>query len=335
MAACCGTISFAGIILTVSAIFALAMIITMAGLVWRRYRAEKTLIIAQQGDIVLSREILGLVAAHHDDAWPTTLRNIPSEHKQRVFSHLMQLMRGEERVRLLELADASDVTRPALAHLTHRRAARRVDAMRSLEQFPTPNVVKALHRTMGEDKDMVVRLEAAAVLARIDHLPPPANVVTMLGLGTQLPNRLHEALFRTSAARHCDQLIVMAADLNLGPIRPLLVEALGWSSDYNCLATLAIHARDVDPEIRAASMRAARHLGHPGAAKFVLPLLLDPVDHVRVQAVRTCSKLELRDAVPLLLSLAQNASWWVRMRATEALLRLRPPPSSARQPVQS
>ena len=89
------------------------------------------------------------------------------------------------------------------------------------------------------------------------------------------------------------------------------------------LPILADFAQSDDLELRIAGLKAARQLGHPGVRTWVLPMLLDPVDEVRVQAARTCGQLGLIEAIPLLSRLVENSSWWVRTRAAEALALLR------------
>ena len=314
----------AGIAIFVSAVFAVTASILMAALYARRAADEAHAEHLQESDIVLTGELLVLIQQDVSSPADLALPSIEGDQLHRVFSHLLQLVRGDDKDRLLALADAMGLPDAAIARMTDRLPARRVDGMHVLEQFPVPRAVDALIERMGNDPEDAVRLEAAAVLARIGKLPPPDRTVDMLDLRHKPANRLHEAIFRASAVTGASGLIALSTDPSLARIRPLLVEALGWSNDFSVLPILAQHANSHDPEVRSASLKAARRLGHPDVETWVLPLLLDPADQVRTQAARTSGQLGLRDAVPVLMTLVENPSWWVRMRATEALAMLRP-----------
>lgn len=296
----------------------------MAWLYFRRHGDERRAAREHDSDLLLSRQLLAVIEQPDLLAASRTLTFTNTEQLHRVFSHLLQLLRGEDGDRLLMLADTLGLPDAAIARLNDARSARRVDAMRVLEQFPVPRAVAALIDRMGHDSDEVVQLEAAAALARTGHLPRPLLVIDMLDLRHRSLNRLHEAIFRASAATYSDDLCELSQDASLDHVRPLLVEALGWSDNFAVLPILALHAANPDPEVRSAALKAARKLGHPGAAAWVLPLLVDPIDQVRVQAARTCGKLGLREAIPILSTLVENPSWWVRTRAAEALSYLRP-----------
>lgn len=314
--------TLAGGAILLSFLLAIASGWAMATLYARRLRDERRAPIDEARDRALSRQLMSLVA--QPPGPDVQLPEVGIDQARRVFSHLLQLVRGEDHLALLDLADRMRVPDSAIAHLGDHTAARRVDAMRVLEQFPVPRAVDALLACMGSDPDPEVRLEAAAALARVDQLPPPAAVITMLDLRTRPANRLHEAIFRVCAVRHVDKLKALSRDPSLKVVRPLLVEALGWSGNFSVLSTLAVHGADHNPEVRSAALRAVHKLEHPVAETWVLPLMFDPVDYVRSNAARTSGKLGLRDAIPGLAVLAANPSWWVRKRAVEALALLRP-----------
>ena len=314
----------AGVAIAVSAVFAVAATSMMVVLYFRRAADERRAARDIEGDIMLSDRLLSLIRQDTPPNAADVSPTVEGEQLRRVFSHLLHLVRGDDKDRLLALADAMGLPDMAIARMADHLPARRVDAMHVLEQFPVQRSVDALITLMGGDPERDVRLEAAAALARIGELPPPDQIVDMLDLRNQPANRLHEAIFRASAVEWPAALIALSMDPSLNGIRPLLVEALGWSNDFSVLPILAQHANSRDAEVRSASLKAARRLGHPDVETWVLPLLLDPADQVRTQAARTSGKLGLRDAIPVLLTLIENPSWWVRMRAAEALAMLRP-----------
>ncbi len=318
------SLDFAATISVVSLSFALGMIVQMIILVVRRQRTELGGAMARAAERVMSRELMAVISGSMLIEHASTFSAASRQDRLRTLSHLLQLVRGEDRQSLLNVADRAQVLTSAINGLGQRRPARRVDSMRTLEQFSTPASIAALLGCMSKDRCLAVRTEAAAALARMGHLPDPATVIDMLDLENQPLTRLHEALFRSSAPRHAEQLALLATDSRLRVIRPLVVEALGWSGEFAIVDRLQCHADDPNPEVRCATLKAARRLGYPGAVAWAVRLLLDPVDSVRIQAIQTCAKLGARDAIPVIMSLIQHPSWWVRTRAKEALDTLRP-----------
>lgn len=314
----------AGLAIVASIVFASVNGMIMGLLYLRRRSAERKAAREKISDIAISRQLITLIQQDDFAQNIPPLAALDQQQLHRVFVDLMRLLRGEEYERLLKVADLMGLPDVAVAQLDNSLSARRVDALRVLEQFPVPRAIEALVERMGNDPDESVRLEAAAALARIDHLPPPHDIIEMLGLRHRQLNRLHEAIFRTSALKYAHDLVVLTLDVSLVHVRPLLVEALGWSRDFSMLPVIAEHAESTDPETRSAALRAARELGHPGIEDWVVPMLRDPVEHVRAQAARTAGKLNLRGAIPLLTEMADDPSWWVRKRAIDALERITP-----------
>lgn len=312
-----------GAAIVVSLVFAAVTSTMMLALYLRRLGDEQRSTETQAEDLVISRQLLALLRGDGG----TTIAELPDMRPgqaERIFSHLMLLVRGEDRDHLLDLADRIGLPDFAIASLGDSRPARRVDAMRTLEAFPVPRAAASLRHTMATDRQYDVRLEAAGALARLRKLPQPSTIIAELDLTNRPLSRVHEAIFRAAAADHAGDMIALSSDPAFAKVRPLIVEALGWSGDYFALPVLQCHAGDPDPDVRSAALKAARRIAHPSVATWVLPMLLDPVDYVRVQAALTCGKLGLRDAIPVLATLVHNPSWWVRTRAAEALALLRP-----------
>ena len=313
----------AGIAIGVSLLFALISLAAVLLLYLRRRSAEHEIVRDKKADRSLSQKLmLRLELGNYQQA--IDAEGLEPKQVERVFSQLLQLVRGPERDILLVIADDMGVPDGAIVRLRHRSAARRIDALRMLEQMPVPRVVQLITTCMATDCNTMVRTEAAAILTRIGAVPSPSAIIDALYLKTTNPSPLHAAMFRAGAVQHSTEMVGLAQELPTGALRSLVAEALGWSEDFSVLPILAGLARSNDFELRIAGLKAARQLGHPGARTWVLPMLLDPVDAVRVQAVRTCGQLGLVDAIPLLSRLVENSSWWVRTRAAESLAILRP-----------
>lgn len=306
-----------------SLLFAAASLVAIFLLFLRRRTDERRQLKEANADRYLSRQLLNLRQPVERDAIES-LAAAGQARLERILSRLLQLVRGDDRVSLLAIADTMGIPDAALCRLKHRGATRRIDAMHILESFPSDRVVAAIRARMSEDPDPTVRTEAAATLVRLDMPPRPAAVIAALDLMRQPLNPLHAAIFRAAAPTCGAEIVAIAQNLVPGLLRSRLIEALGWTNDFTVLPPLARFAEDQDPEARIAALKAARQLGHPAVRDWVVPLLLDPADTVRAQAARTCGQLGLTDAIPILSNLVENSSWWVRTRAAEALTRLRP-----------
>ena len=318
-----GADSIALVVFEASTAMAAIMLVVLGWYIFKRHRLESTAKERQASEMDLSRTLLQKLAGSVI-ADPKRFAEAPAEARLRSVSQLLRLLRGGDRERLLQIAESDGLFDATLSMLESGELARRVDAMHVLEQFASPACIDALLARMAGDASPAARLEAACALARLGHLPSPSAVVDMLDLMHCTQTRLHRALFRSLAARDADQLTAMVRNLDYARLRAMLVEALGWSEDYSALVTLEESAADLDPEVRSSALRAARKLGHPRMEPWVVLLLDDESDSVRIQAVQTCGELGLRSAMPRLERLATDPSWWVRLRASQALEILRP-----------
>lgn len=316
----------ASIVSAASLAFAAATAIAMAVLLLRRRRLEGAVKVREADMIAASRAFMEALAKNARVLAPS--RTSPAA-KRAALSHLLRLVRGDDHARLLGIGEAEGLFARSIADLARAAPARRIDAMRLLEQFGSGDCVAALTRCVRADPNADVRLEAAAALARLGRSPPVAELIDALGLRDRSATRLHAALFRSLAVRDAGVIAELAASPSHARLRPLLVEAIGWSEDLTALDGLALHAADPDAEVRCAAIRAGRSLAHPAAGAWLVPLLDDPSEAVRIQAAQACGQLHVTDGVTALWRLATEPSWWVRHRAREALEQLHPggPPS--------
>ena len=111
--------------------------------------------------------------------------------------------------------------------------------------------------------------------------------------------------------------------------RAQIIDALGWSGDMGTIDLLERAAADPDPEIRRAALRASAKLGHPAAARWILPALNDPITSVRLQAIAASVSLGLRSALPDLTAMRSDEELWIRLRVEQAFDRLAPEQNAA------
>jgi HEAT repeat protein len=298
----------------------LAMAALLLVLVMRRDRKERSRAATETNNRSLTREILAALPGVERPG--EAYRHASPEQRLAAVSHLRRLVRGEDRVRLTAFVERHHLVDRVLAKARRRRISRRVDAVRALGGVGGSQAVAALDAMLRHDKALSVRLEAAAMLARLDALPMADVLIAALALEKVPVTPLHHALFRALAPHRAEELLALSWR-NFPPgLHALVVDALGWTEDYSTLEMLSEAARAGDAEVRSAALAAAVRLNHPAAGKWVLPLLEDPDQNVRAQAARACAAMGLRTALPLLERMRQDPSRWVRLRAGEAVTTL-------------
>ena len=234
---------------------------------------------------------------------------------------LMNLVRGEDLLRLTELLRGLGTVDAALVRLARGSEAERIRAAATLACFPEAPVPDALERALG-DRSWAVRLAAAQALARLDQPPAFARVVAALDGVSGAHTRRLRSLYRELAAIDPGPAIALAQEAKQPATRLLLIDALGNCPDYRALPVLIATLADPNPDIRAAGFRSLSRLDPPDAARHVVRGLTDPAWPVRAQAALCAGRLGIDEAVPGLSRLLGDEEWWVRFRAAEALFAL-------------
>lgn len=303
-------------IFLISACIAGAMAAFFGVLLFRRWRQEIREAKERDTLATITRSYLRRVAGQLDQEASPKWRD---EQRLAAVSHIHMLLRGGEREQLMQMAELDGLLRATLRRSRSWRSARRVDAIRLLQQFGSEACIARLREIFTRDLNDSVRLEAAFALASIHALPPPRETIRILGMFERKANRLDNALLRASAPQYKDQLTLLLDDKIPHAKRALIVDALGWSDDASVLPTLEKASTIDNSELRSAALRAAARIGHPAAAPWVIRSLDDPVAFVRVQAANSCASLGLREAVPALEHAMHDDDLWVRLRAEHAL----------------
>lgn len=297
------------------ALSASAIVIVFLVLVFRRYLAEKHRAQRDERDTAITRSYLQRVAGHrveNIDQWPRPERRA-------AISRILPLLRGGERMRLMQIAELDGVLLETLRISRSVKKTTRINAIHSLQRFGSEVCVGRLREMMAHDSSQRVRLEAAFALAANRALPPPRETLRILRALDRQPTRLDIALLRSTAPLYPEQIGFLLED-DLHPAwRALIVDALGWTDDLGAIDILQEVADDADLEVRCAVLRASARLGHPSAKAWVMSGLRDQVASVRLQAMAASVRLGLKEAVPELLRLRADEELWVRLRAEQAL----------------
>lgn len=290
-------------------------------LIVRRWITQKRAPLKKARQVAITRSYLQRVGGfNHQNGgagWPTGERLL-------AIGHLLLLLRGAERDRLIQLAEIDGLLVEVLRKCNAWRAARRIDAIRSLQQFGGDAAIAALRDVLRTDRHRIVRFNAAFALASFGRLPPPRETIELIGMPSRTPTRLDVAMMRAMAPDYADHLVRMLGDAMPHARRAAIVDALGWSGDHTVLPALLRASTSNDVESRCAALRAAAKLGHPAAGPWVQAALGDSNANVRIQAVNSCAALRLVDAVPVLRQMCGDPELWVRLRSEEALAQLDP-----------
>lgn len=306
----------ARIAILISVYGALAMAALLLFLVMRRDRKERAANMAAELTRALTREIMG--AGENVASSPAFRQARPAERLAAI-SHLVQLLRGQDRDRLVALTEEQGLLKDALRRARRSQPRQQIDALRLLGGIGGDQAVAALDAVLREDPRLDTRLEAASLLARLDALPQPDELIEHLALHSARITPLHRTLFRLIASRHPTELFALARSEELPPaVRALVIDALGWTEDFSALPILAAAANDPHPPVRLAALDSATKLGHPSSARWIMPLLRDPVPPVRARAIRACQIMRLTDGLPAIAELRHDPSPWVRLRAQQA-----------------
>ena len=310
-----------------SVIFATLIIVIFLLLVARRMLGERRMTRESKAMLAATKDLLLRIQ--------NLARSAPSGQSSKAARmhavlNLARLLRGSERVKLMELADKDGLFDSALRDLTSNKPRQRAQAVELLDQFESQKCVAALRTVMANDPVYELRLAAALTLARFGRLPSPRETISQMSLLTNENSRIHLALFRALAPLYPAQLQALLHDPAYHIIKASIVDALGWSDDLTCLAEIERASLDADPEVRCAALRAAGQLGQPEVGNWIIARLADPNVNVRIQAIRCASRLSLSQAHAQIEALTNDPSAWVRCRADEALFALQPVKLKAR-----
>ena len=294
---------------------AAAVILLFLLLVLRRFISERSRARRDERDLAITRSYLRRVAGHRSERE----KNWHRRHRRAAISRILPLLRGGERTRLLQIAELDGVLAETLRVSFSLRSGERINAIQSLQRFGSEVCIGRLREMMARDRCHAVRVEAAFALGANFALPPPRETLRILNSLQRSPTKLDVALLRATAPLFPEQMLLLLDD-DLPPNwRPQLIDALGWTDDRRVIDTLSGYARNSDPEIRCAVLRASARLGFPDVHDWVMEGLSDVIGSVRLQAIAATVRLDLHSAMPELMGLRDDEQLWVRLRANQAI----------------
>lgn len=241
-----------------------------------------------------------------------------------IVGDLLQLIRGGDRERLIELLRGLGVVELHLAGLRQRNPHARIAAITGLSSFKGTRVISEI-RARLDDSDPDVRLAAAQALSEMHAVGSVRVLVDKLQIGTRERSRMLYNVFRNLVPEETWQLIRLLDDDVPDFAKALALDALGKGGDYGAIDAVARIVNHDSEDLRAEALFALAELSHPYIHSKVMPALTDPSWPVRTAAAFCAGRIGLTESMPLLERLLDDEMWWVRLRAAEALYNLGDP----------
>ena len=302
-----------------------ASILWMSGLIvgrWFRsrreakYAAERkvvdgALVSLLQGDTAERRRLVPKLRGAHATA--------------EALNEVLGLVRGADRERLLTSLKGLGVDDVIRRGAERGRPASRLLCIEALVAFPDEETEAVLRQVAVTAGDHDCRLAAVRSLTDMGaDLSIGRLIDAMIYDGLVPSGPVVELLHRMAARWPQDMAVSLSRDDLTPSIRPLVVEALGGTGDYNMIPLLSEAVGDPNTEVRAAAVRALGHLAHPAAATALRLALKDEAWAVRALAAEAAGRTGLLGLAPQLEAALADPAWWVRHRAAGALARLGP-----------
>src|SRR5690242_13962678 len=229
---------------------------------------------------------------------------------------------SEESARLLKFMRLSGLIEKRIFEAQHLKGWRRMRALVALGRTRAPEGVPALAEAL-RDRHLEIRLAALRGLGRTACPQAAEEILAWVGeIGLQVPALpLQSALIQCCTER--PQLLLPYVKQAEGPLREILGRALGEVATPALGLDLLQFVADEHEELRAAAARAMSHADAGVAFDALSELAEDRTWFVRLRAIIGIGNLADPRAIPTLLKGLTDSNRLVRLRAAEALVQFR------------
>lgn len=286
--------------------------------VWLRWYGKWSQPRLARARAALSAALEGLTLSAQDLEIP---RALPHRLQIRLFVDIAHSLGGESRQQLAEVAAQLGMVAQAEARCRSRLWWRRLDGARLLTLLRTgENVMPAL---LG-DRHPAVRAQAAEWAASYPTPEVIAALLRLLGEGEAMARfSIQDSLLQIGAP--VVEPLVEYLSMHQGPtVEDALKVAVGLA-DARLLPPALALCHDSSPRVRALAATLIGALGGSEGVAVLVDLLADPVPAVRSAACRSLGKLSHWPAASALAGLLRDSSWIVRREAGFALRALGAP----------
>jgi HEAT repeat protein len=225
----------------------------------------------------------------------------------------------EESARLLKFLRASGLIEKRIFEARQFRGWRRMQALVALGRTRAPEGIPALAEGL-RDPALETRLAAVRGLGRMGCPQAAQEILACLEeRGLTVPALpVQSALIQCCAER--PQLLLPYVQHAEGRLREVLGRVLGDVATPSLALDLLQFVGDDLDELRAAAARAMSQSPAGVAPDVLIELALDPVWFVRLRAIVSLGKLSDRRVIPALLRGLSDSNRLVRLRAAEGLV---------------
>jgi len=228
----------------------------------------------------------------------------------------------EESARLLKFMRTSGLIEKRIFEAQHLKGWRRMRALVALGRTRAPEGVHALAEAL-RDRNLEIRLAALRGLGRTACPQAAEEILSWVGeAGLTVPALpLQSALIQCCGER--PQLLLPYVKQAEGPLREVLGRVLGEVATPALGLELVQFVGDQREELRAAAARAMSQAGAGLAFDALSELAQDTTWFVRLRAIIGMGQLADPRAIPTLLKGLTDSNRLVRLRAAEALVQFR------------
>jgi HEAT repeat protein len=228
----------------------------------------------------------------------------------------------EESARLLKFMRTSGLIEKRIFEAQHLKGWRRMRALVALGRTRAPEGVPALAEAL-RDRHLDIRLAALRGLGRTACPQAAEEILAWIGeSGLTVPALpLQSALIQCCAER--PQLLLPFVKQAEGPLREIMGRVLGEVATPALGLELLQFVGDEREELRAAAARAMSHTNAGMAFDALSELAEDRTWFVRLRAIIGIGSLADPRAIPTLLKGLTDSNRLVRLRAAEALMQFR------------
>ena len=273
---------------------------------------------SEQREAALTEKVCRAV---EDGANPSNLGKLSRADRRLVRRILLRLaldLRGDTGQAIASLYQGLGFLQQDLNRLRSWRATVRAGAAADLGLIPLQDSIPALTRVL-RDPNVRVRQSAVWALGQVADQETLARLVPLLGDASRLVGRRAEEVLAERGREVQGAIVRYAASASIRSGRLAAIELIGWLRIAEAADLLVDFMRDLDPEVRVKSVKAAAAIGDPRFLEAFHLLLRDPRWEVRCQAARGLSLFGSPGSIPGLDAALRDPEWWVRFYAATAL----------------
>jgi len=273
---------------------------------------------------ILNRLLFQAIQSSPVDASP--FRRLGRFDRKLVRSTLLGLaldLRGDSGDAIATLYLELGFLKKDLARLKSWRPARRAHAAADLGLIHSAETIPVLVRAL-RDPDVRVRQAAVWAIGQVGTPASLAGLVRLLGdRSLVVAHRVQEVLAERGG-EIADSILQYAETTSSRSGRLAAVQLIGWLRITTGADLLLSGMRDLDPEVRVKSVKAAAAIGDPRFLETFHSRLEDVRWEVRCQAAKGLSLFGSPASVPRLAAALRDHHWWVRFYAATALAEIGP-----------